>query len=75
MASALGHSAHLTLEAFACAATQRVAVAVVNGMIDLLDGGCAGCHAAFAQLHQFCDGLHLRGGENERNISLTILRI
>lgn len=48
MVSALGHSAHLTLEAFASAATQRVAVAVVNGMIDLLDGGCAGCHAAFA---------------------------
>lgn len=48
MVSALGRSAHLTLEAFACAATQRVAVAVVNGMIDLLDGGRAGCHAAFA---------------------------
>lgn len=56
--------AHLTLETFACAATQRVAIAVVNGMIDLLHGGRTGCHAAFAQLHQLSDGLNLQRGRD-----------
>lgn len=42
---------YLTLEALAGAATESVAVAVVNGMIDLFNGGRAGRHAALAQLH------------------------
>lgn len=50
---------YLTLEALAGTATESVAVAVVNGMIDLFNSGRAGRHAAFAQLHQLSYGLHL----------------
>lgn len=50
---------YLTLEAFAGAAAKSVTVAVVNGMIDLFNGGRAGRHAALAQLHQLSHWLHL----------------
>jgi len=54
-------STHLTLEALAGTASQGIAVAVGNGMIDLLHGGCAGGHASLAQLHQLSDWLDLGG--------------
>jgi len=54
-------STHLTLEALAGTTPEGVAVAVGNGMIDLLHGGRAGRHASLAELHQLGDWLDLDG--------------
>lgn len=56
-------STHLTLEALAGTPPEGVAVAIGNGMIDLLHGSRAGCHATLAQLHQFGNWLNLYRGD------------